>query len=62
MVNVAELFCTLTEAAEQLDVNRLTIRRWINSGKLQSQRIGGVVLIERSEVERPARQKLVGSL
>ena len=43
---------TLTEAAARLGVNRMTIRRWIKVGKLAAEEIGGVVLIERKEIER----------
>lgn len=43
---------TLTEAAARLGVNRITIRRWIKVGKLAAEEIGGVVLIERKEIER----------
>ncbi len=50
-VNIAERFYTLTEAADRLEVNRLTIRRWIRSGKLEAQKVGGVVFIERELIE-----------
>jgi excisionase family DNA binding protein len=42
---------TLTEAAEVLGVNRVTIRRWIAAGKLEAETIGGVVLISRKVID-----------
>ena len=56
-INITEMFCTLKEASETLKVNRLTIRRWIKSGKIQAQRVGGEVLIERRLVETLAKEK-----
>ncbi len=50
-MKIAEAFYTLTEAAAYLSVNRLTIRRWIQAGTIEAQRVGGVVFIERSVVE-----------
>ena len=50
--DVSEQFQTLSAVAGTLGVNRLTIRRWMQAGKVQYQRIGGIVLIEKAEVER----------
>lgn len=47
---IREKVYTLTEAAELLGVNRITIRRWIATGKLQAESIGGVVLIDREAI------------
>ena len=51
-MKITEAFYTLTEAAERLGVNRLTVRRWIKAGKIDVQRAGGVVFIDRSVVEK----------
>ena len=51
IVRIAEQFCTLSEAAAYLGVNRITIRRWIQAGKIEAQTAGGVVFIERLVVE-----------
>jgi len=57
MIRIREYFYTLTEAADALGVNRLTIRRWIQTGKLEYQRVGGVVLLERADIERIRRER-----
>lgn len=51
MIQITEHFYTLTEAAARLDVNRVTIRRWIQTGKLTAQRVGRVMFIDKSIVE-----------
>lgn len=56
MIQIAEHFYTLTEAANLLGVNRITIRRWVQSGKLTAQRIGSVVLIEKHQVDAIGQQ------
>ncbi len=57
-VQIAEHFYTLTEAADYLRVERHTVWRWIRSGKIKAQKVGGVVFIERTVVEdmKPASQ------
>ena len=52
MMRLRDKYMTLTEAAAQLRVNRITVRRWIKAGKLPAEEIGGVVLIERKHIER----------
>ena len=44
------------EAAELLGVNRLTIRRWIQTGKLVAYRQGTRVLVVRQQVAQEARR------
>lgn len=51
MIQIAEYFYTMTEAAEVLEVDRVTIRRWIQSGKLNAQRVGRVVFVEKHQVD-----------
>lgn len=51
-MDIHSIFCTLTEAAAHLGVERHTISRWIGSGKLDAQKIGRIVLIERASVEK----------
>ena len=43
---------TLTEAAQVIGVNRLTIRMWLKRGLLTAERLGGVALIPRDDVHR----------
>jgi excisionase family DNA binding protein len=45
-------YLTQTEAGEILSVNRVTIWRWMTSGKIMYVVVGGRQLIPRSEVER----------
>ena len=69
MTTIREQVYTLTEAAELLGVNRLTVRRWIQAGKLSAETIGGVVLLDRKAIDelvkerarRPASQSGTGS-
>jgi excisionase family DNA binding protein len=53
---IAEHYCTLTEAAALLDVERHTVARWIRDGRFKSERVGGVVLIERGVVQAEAKR------
>lgn len=51
VIKIAEVFYTLSEAAERLSVERHTVWRWIRAGRLEAQKVGGTVLIERAAVE-----------
>lgn len=48
---IREYVYTIREAAEVLSVDRDTIRRWMNAGKLSGESIGGAVLVPRWAVE-----------
>ena len=50
-VKIAEQFYTLAEAANRLGVERHTVWRWIKAGRMDSQKVGGVVFIERRVVD-----------
>ena len=50
-VKIAEQFYTLAEAAKRLGVERHTVWRWIKAGRMDSQKVGGVVFIERRVVD-----------
>lgn len=43
---------TIKETAEYFNVSEMTIRRWIESGKLNAVKIVGIIRIEDSEIER----------
>lgn len=43
---------TIKETAKYFNVTEMTIRRWIDSGKLKAVKIVGTVRIEESEIER----------
>lgn len=50
-MKIADYFYTAQEATDILGINRITIWRWIKEGKLESQKIGGVVLIPKWQVD-----------
>jgi excisionase family DNA binding protein len=54
---LADVYATKAEAARLLGVNRLTIYRWVKSGKLKAERIGREVLIRRSDLSRISKRK-----
>ena len=55
-------FYTLMEAAEAAGVNRATIWRWEQAGRLVVYRIGREGLIEKAEVQRLKRERLGGKV
>ncbi len=55
-MQVLDYFYTESGAAEALGVNRITIWRWIKKGKLNIQRVGGVVFIPKEEVDAIKRK------
>lgn len=50
-MKIMDYFYTEQEAAGKLGVTRITIWRWIKNGKFDIQKIGGVVLIPKWEVD-----------
>ena len=50
-MQILDYFYTENQAAKLLGVNRVTIWRWIKAGKLNIQRVGGVVLIPKEEID-----------
>ena len=54
---IREQVYTITEAARLLGVNRATIRRWVKAGKLDAENIGGVVLLQKSQVDFVRKQR-----
>ena len=48
---IAEQFYTLQETADRLGVSRNTVWRWVKAQKLQAQKAGGVVFIDRRLVD-----------
>lgn len=43
---------TIQEVADMFHVTRKTVYNWINAGRIKVIRIGGVLRIQKSEVER----------
>ena len=54
---IKDLYFTVSEAAEELGVTRQTIYRWIADNNISTEKIGGVVLIEKSSVKEYGRRK-----
>ena len=50
-MQISDFFYTETGAARILNVNRITIWRWIKQGRFNLQRFGSVVFIPKDEVE-----------
>ena len=50
-MKILDYFCTESQAAELLGVSRITIYRWIKSGRFNIQRVGNVVFIPKREIE-----------
>ncbi len=48
---------TQSEAADLLNVDRRTVYRWIKNGKLQAERVGGAVLINRVAIKSVHRNR-----
>jgi len=49
---LSDLYVTTGQAAAMLHVNRLTILRWVQSGRLTGEVVGRITLIPRTEVFR----------
>ncbi len=56
-MQILDYFCTGSQAAELLGVNRITIWRWIKSGKFNIQRVSNVVFIPKDELELTKESK-----
>ena len=52
-----DLYLTTGQAAAVLQVNRLTVQRWVKSGKLSGELVGRVTLISKDEVHRLAVER-----
>jgi excisionase family DNA binding protein len=49
---------TIQEVADMFHVTRKTVYNWINAGRVRIIRIGGVLRIEQSEVDRIKRGEI----
>ncbi len=56
---LSELYVSIGNAAKLLSVNRLTIRRWINQGKLQAEAIGRTTIVSKEELKRIAQERKI---
>jgi excisionase family DNA binding protein len=53
-----EPLLTIKEVARRVGVTDRTVRNWISNKRLESKRIGGVVRIARSDLNRAIKPKL----
>lgn len=58
MFVITEHFYTLQEAAEAIGRERHSIARWIREGKIQAQKAGGVVFIEKSVIDALRKEQV----
>jgi excisionase family DNA binding protein len=56
-IRLSDMYVSIGQAATMLSVNRLTIRRWIDSGRLRGEAIGKVTLIAKQDVLTIARRR-----
>ena len=54
---IKDQFFTLSEAAKELRVTRQTVYRWIEEKKITTEKIAGVVLIEKNIVKQYKEQR-----
>lgn len=54
---VKDFFLTMTQTAELLAVNRITVRRWLKRGILTGESVGTATLIPRAAVEQLAQHR-----
>lgn len=52
-----DFYLTTGQAAAVLQVNRLTVQRWVKSGKLWGEPVGQVTLLRRDEVQNLAAER-----
>ena len=57
-MKITDQFYTMNQASARLQVERHTIARWIKDGRLEAQKAGGVVFIEREAVDALYRMQL----
>jgi len=53
-------FVTVPEAAKRLGKPKMTLYRWLNSGKLQAVTFGGILFVHEEEIERLKTQEAGG--
>ena len=55
-VNTDDLV-SIAQAARELGKPRLTVYRWVEAGKIVSIKLGGILFIPKTEVERLKKKK-----
>ncbi len=55
-ITTSDLF-SVSNAAKELGRPRITIYRWIETGKIQGIKLGGILFIPREEIDRLKNEK-----
>ena len=58
-MTLADRYVLTGQAATMLNVNRLTVQRWVRAGLLRGERGGYVTLIDRAQVEQLANGEVM---
>ena len=59
---IKDLYYTISEAAKELNVSRQTIYRWIADDKIPTEKIGGVILVEKGAINKHAAKRFMESM
>jgi excisionase family DNA binding protein len=62
MVGLKDLYFTIAEAAKELKVSKQTVYRWIEDEKIPTEKIGGIVLVEKKEIQKKVTKKVIDTL
>lgn len=61
-MEILDYFYTEKQAAELLNVNRITIWRWIKEGRFNIQRVGREILIPKWEIDLVREKDVIKSM
>jgi len=54
-----DAYFTISEVAKELNVSRQTVYRWITDNKIPTEKIGGVLLVEKYEITQRLGEKII---
>ena len=49
---LSDIYLTTGQAGKLVGVNRLTVRRWVQTGRLTGERVGRQILVQREQLLR----------
>ncbi len=58
---IKDLYFTISEAAKKLNVSRQTIYRWIDDEKIPTEKVGGLILVEKKAIQEYVSKKIYES-
>ena len=53
-MSIKDTYYTISEAAKELNVSRQTIYRWIADNKIPTEKVGGIILVEKQPIQKYA--------